>query len=104
MPVYVCVSEGVRLVLRFPPGTVSLGVSLKCPLHFKSDSKAQRRRQIKSKFVAGDTYRRGEINPAYDPLGKQSVGGPTSLEPWCWRTEEKKVDMDEHLLAYLCRN
>lgn len=60
------------------PNTVSPradSVSLKYPLHLKSDGKAQRRPQMKSKLVAGDTYRRGGINPACDPLGKQRVGG-----------------------------
>lgn len=60
------------------PNTVSpraVSVSLKCSLHFRSDGKAQRRYQIQSNLAAGDTYRRGGINPACDPLGKQSVGG-----------------------------
>lgn len=44
----------------------------------------------------------GGVNPARDPQGEQE--GATSLEPWCWWTEEKQVDMEAHLLAYLCRN
>lgn len=68
-----CISEGVKTSSQVPNAAV--GGPLKCPLHSKSDSKAQRRHQIQSKFVGGDTHRRGEINPACDPLGKQSVGG-----------------------------
>lgn len=43
----------------------------------------------------------GGVNPACDPQGER---GATSLEPWCRKTEEKQVDMEAHLLAYLCRN
>lgn len=47
--------------------------------------------------------RGGGVYPAFDPQGERGVGA-TSLEPWCWRTEENQVDMEAHLLVYLCRN
>lgn len=71
--VCVCFRRGGGQTSTQVPNTVNPPAVSQCfpevfPPFYQSPDKA-------SKSTAGDTHRRGGINPACDPLGKQSVGG-----------------------------